>query len=105
MLKTEPNSGLIFGTGLGLEVRFWFFFKEPKPNGNQDPGFLRSETRSWIFLTREKGLAPRANGQLIAGFDPEIGPEPGVIFGTRTRICFEPLRTQDPGFFKNGPGF
>jgi hypothetical protein len=54
LVKTEPKSGLIFGTGLGLEVRLWFFYKEPKPNGNQDPGFLRSETRSWIFFTREK---------------------------------------------------
>jgi hypothetical protein len=38
-------------------------------------------------------------GQFIASLDPEIGPEPGVIFRTGTRICFEPLRTHDPGFF------
>jgi hypothetical protein len=41
----------------------------------------------------------------LAGFDPEFGPEPGLIFRTGTRICFEPLRTQDPGSFKEQTRF
>jgi hypothetical protein len=54
LVKTEPKSGLIFGTSSGVEVSFGFFFKEPKPKGNQDPGFSSSETRSWIFDKRKK---------------------------------------------------
>jgi hypothetical protein len=60
LVKTEPKSGLIFGTGLELEVRgFGFFPKNQNQMGTRILGFARSETRSWIFFYKRKRTSTR----------------------------------------------
>jgi hypothetical protein len=74
ILRTEPESALIFGTGTGIEfqnhIQFWNQrHRKPDPVLNPKPGFLRSIWEKWS-----------GTGGLSTSFRPGYPElEPGLI--------------------------